>query len=78
MGGLAGASGALYELDSSRPGVFSAWEDRRVVRSAYSGHREHPDRSIVNTQIGHSEHQNGHCARWPPPSGLRTPPSAAA
>ena len=32
MGGLAGASGALYERDSSRPGVFPAWEDRRAAR----------------------------------------------
>jgi len=24
--------------------------------AAYSGHREHPDRSIVNAKIGHREH----------------------
>ena len=32
MGGLAGDSGARYNLDSSRPGVFPAWENRRAAR----------------------------------------------
>jgi hypothetical protein len=59
MGGLVGASGALYLVDSSRPGVFparssAACEARCQARLAFGGEeheRQRKDGQVVHRRV---------------------------
>ena len=57
MGGLAGDSGAPYKLDSSRPGVFPAWENRRAARGGRRG-KQGAKRDRPSAEEKHERHRS--------------------
>jgi hypothetical protein len=57
-------TGSLHHMDEALAGALSSWRenggepapgDVKVFTPAYSGHRDHRDRRIVITQIGHRD-----------------------